>query len=47
MAAFAQTIEIPMSDEHMEPFVFAIVRKRFEKKMRKTLKDLVSLPAGV
>jgi len=32
------TIEIPMNDEDMEPFVFAIVRKKEEKKMKKKSK---------
>jgi hypothetical protein len=32
-----------MNEEDMEPFVFAIVRRRLERKMRKTWKDIVCL----
>jgi hypothetical protein len=38
--AIDQTIEIPMSDEDMEPFVFALVQMRQERRLRKNLKDL-------
>jgi len=34
------TIEIPMNDTDMEPFVFAIVRRKQERKLRKSTKDL-------
>jgi len=34
------TMEIPMNEEDMEPFVFAIVRKKEEKKIKKNQKDL-------
>lgn len=40
-------IEIPMLDEAMEPFVFAICRKRAEKKMKKGNKDLDQLSSSV
>jgi len=34
------TVEIPMDDTAMESFVFAIVKRKEEKRMRKTTKDL-------
>jgi hypothetical protein len=37
--AFWQTIEIPVTD--MEPFVFAVVRKKDKKALLKVAKDLV------
>ena len=36
-----------MSNEEMEPFVFAVVPKKQEKKWRRTLKDLVRQCCGL
>ena len=38
---FLQTLEFPMSEEHMDTFVFAIVKRREEKRLRKSNIDLV------
>jgi hypothetical protein len=40
-------IEIPMMEDDMEPFVFAISRKKAEKKMKKNNKDLDNLSLSV
>jgi len=40
VSADTVTIEVPMNDTDMEPFVFAIVRRKQERKLRKSTKDL-------
>jgi len=40
-------IEIPMMEDDMEPFVFAITRKKAEKKMKKNNKDLDTLSLSI
>lgn len=40
-------IEIPMMEDDMEPFVFAITRKKAEKKMKKNNKDLDNLSLSI
>lgn len=41
------TIEIPMDDANMEPFVFAVTRKRYASKLKTNHKDLENLSAQV
>lgn len=40
LPVYLQTIEFPLLDGSMSPFVFAVVRRKMEKKIRKATKDL-------